>query len=75
MAPNLPRLVERGLVDGDVEGGLMPSGQVAALIDRLESVETVIARIVADAAARIEALAGRSSPADPAPDAAAEVLR
>jgi nitronate monooxygenase len=75
MAPNLPRLVERGLVDGDVEGGLMPSGQVAALIDRLESVETVIARIVADAAARIEALAGRSSPADPAPDAAAEVPR
>ena len=66
MAPNLPRLVERGLVDGDIEGGLMPSGQVAALIDRLESCETLIARIVAEAAGRLDAAAGRPMAPSPA---------
>lgn len=53
MAPNLPMLVQRGLVEGNPETGLLPSGQVAALIDELESCETLIARIVAEAQARI----------------------
>lgn len=55
MAPNLPRLVERGLQGGDVAGGLLPSGQVAALIERLESCEALIGRIVTEAAARLDA--------------------
>ncbi|WP_323006691.1 nitronate monooxygenase [Pseudorhodobacter sp.] len=57
MAPNLPRLVEAGLVDGDTRGGLLPSGQVAALIDRLESCEALISRIMAEAEGRLDALA------------------
>lgn len=61
MAPNLPRMIVQGLIDGDTERGLMPSGQVAALIDRLESCEDLIARIVADAETRLAALAASAS--------------
>ena len=57
MAPNLPRLVEAGLVDGDTRAGLLPSGQVAALIDGLESCEALIARIMTEAESRLDALA------------------
>ncbi len=57
MAPNLPLLVERGLRGGDVAGGLLPSGQVAALIGQVESCEALILRIVAEAAARLDAAA------------------
>lgn len=56
MAPNLPMLVERGLVAGDTKTGLLPSGQVAALITRLDSCDSLIAQIMADATARIDAL-------------------
>lgn len=56
LAPNLPTLVQRGLVEGNSDRGLLPSGQVAALIDELQSCETLIAGIVEDARARIDAL-------------------
>lgn len=56
MAPNLPRLVQLGLVAGDTTAGLLPSGQVAALIDRLESCQDLITRIMAEAEARLAAL-------------------
>ncbi len=56
MAPNLPTLVQRGLVAGDTNAGLLPSGQVAALITRLESCEDLITRIMAEAEARLAAL-------------------
>lgn len=56
MAPNLPRLVQQGLLAGDTQGGLMPAGQVAALINRLESCDDLITRIVAEAEGRIAAL-------------------
>ncbi|WP_378951478.1 NAD(P)H-dependent flavin oxidoreductase [Mesorhizobium sp. ANAO-SY3R2] len=55
MAPNLPTLVQRGVVQGNTETGLLPSGQAAAMIDKLESCEELIARIVAEAEARIKA--------------------
>ncbi len=57
MAPNLPTLVQRGVVKGDPDNGLLPSGQAAAVIDRLESCEELIARIVGEANARLSALA------------------
>ena len=57
MAPNLPTLVQRGVVAGDADHGLLPSGQVASLIERLESCEELIARIVREADARLAALA------------------
>lgn len=56
MAPNLPRLVPLGLIEGDTRNGLLPSGQVAALIDELESCEVLIGRIAGEASARIDAL-------------------
>ncbi|MEO5323565.1 nitronate monooxygenase [Mesorhizobium sp. CC13] len=56
MAPNLPTLVQRGVVEGNTETGLLPSGQAAAMIDRLESCEELIARIVGEAEARIKAV-------------------
>lgn len=56
MAPNLPTLVQRGVVEGDADKGLLPSGQVAAAIDRLESCEDLIAGIMAQANDRLDAL-------------------
>ena len=56
MAPNLPTLVQRGLVLGDPDSGLMPSGQAAAAIGELGSCEELIARIVREAEARLRAL-------------------
>lgn len=57
MAPNLPVMVQRGVVQGDPDHGLLPSGQAAAMIDRLESCDELIRRIVAEATARIDAVA------------------
>ncbi len=57
MAANLPTLVQRGIVAGDPDHGLLPSGQVAATIGELESCEELITRIVAEAGARLDALA------------------
>jgi nitronate monooxygenase len=59
MAPNLPTLVQLGLVKGDPNNGLLPSGQVAAVIDQLESCEELIHRIVREASERISALPGK----------------
>lgn len=65
MAGNLPELVQRGVVSGDPDHGLLPSGQVAATINKLESCQELIARIVAEAEARIDALAAlRGVPAN-----------
>lgn len=61
MAPNLPALVQRGIVSGDPDHGLLPSGQVAAVIDELESCADLIARIMDEARGRIAALAALTS--------------
>jgi len=57
MAANLPTLVQRGVVAGDPANGLLPSGQVAAVIDRLESCEDLISRIMREAGERLAMLA------------------
>ncbi|MBR1218014.1 nitronate monooxygenase [Bradyrhizobium sp. U87765 SZCCT0131] len=53
MAPNLPTLVQRGVVAGDADAGLLPSGQAAAMISKLESCEDLISRIVQEATVRL----------------------
>jgi len=63
MAPNLPTLVQRGVVKGDPDHGLLPGGQAAAVIDKLESCEDLIARIMCEASDRLDALAVYSQPA------------
>lgn len=57
MAPNLPALVQRGVVKGDPDHGLLPGGQAVAVIDRLESCEELISRIMQEANERLSALA------------------
>ncbi|WP_293861039.1 nitronate monooxygenase family protein [uncultured Alsobacter sp.] len=56
MAPNLPTLVQRGVVSGDPDHGLLPGGQAAAMIDRLESCEDLVSRIVREAVGRLSAV-------------------
>lgn len=57
MAANAPVLIQRAMVEGRPDEGVLPSGQVAALIDDLPSVADLIQRIVADAEARLAPLA------------------
>jgi NAD(P)H-dependent flavin oxidoreductase YrpB (nitropropane dioxygenase family) len=49
MAANQPVLLQHSMVEGRAEAGILPSGQVAAAIDRLISVEELIETIVNDA--------------------------
>lgn len=54
MSANAPVVIQRAMVEGVPNEGLMPSGQVAAMIKELESCEQVISGIVAQATARLE---------------------
>jgi NAD(P)H-dependent flavin oxidoreductase YrpB (nitropropane dioxygenase family) len=49
MAANTPMLLKAALVDGNVNSGVMASGQVVGLIDDLPTVSELIERIIADA--------------------------
>jgi len=57
-----PVLIQRAVVEGDADNGLMASGQVAGRIDDLPSVADLLAGIERDARARIAALGGVSAP-------------
>ena len=56
MAANAPMLLQRSMTDGKPAEGVMSSGQVAALINQLDSCEQVISGIVAQACERRAAL-------------------
>jgi NAD(P)H-dependent flavin oxidoreductase YrpB (nitropropane dioxygenase family) len=63
MAANTPVLLRTAMADGHPEAGLMPSGQVAGLIDDLPTCAELITRIVAEAEHRLAllgALAGET---------------
>ena len=49
MAANAPMLLRATMVDGDLDAGVMASGQVAGLIDELPSVAELVERIMAEA--------------------------
>jgi NAD(P)H-dependent flavin oxidoreductase YrpB (nitropropane dioxygenase family) len=49
MAANAPMLTKAALVDGKVESGVLPSGQVVGVIDDLPTCKELIDRIVTDA--------------------------
>jgi len=57
MAANAPVLIQRAMVEGRPDEGVLPSGQVASNIDSLPTVAELIAAIVAEAEARLRALA------------------
>jgi NAD(P)H-dependent flavin oxidoreductase YrpB (nitropropane dioxygenase family) len=63
MAANAPVLIQRAMVEGKPDEGVLPSGQVAAVIDRLPSVAELIIGIVTEAEARLAALAPSPDPA------------
>lgn len=60
MAANAPMLTKAALVDGDAGSGVLPTGQVAGLVDELPTVAELIARIEAEAAEVLGALHGLS---------------
>lgn len=56
MAANAPTVIQRAMVQGDPDGGVLPSGQVAAAIGQLDSCEDVIKGIAAEAESCLNAL-------------------
>ncbi len=59
MSANAPMIIQRAMVEGKPAEGVLPSGQVAGVIDELLSCQELIDSIVADAEARLRSLAGR----------------
>lgn len=58
MAANAPVLIQRAMVEGRPDEGVLPSGQVAAVIDSLPSVAELIQSIATEAEQRLAALSG-----------------
>ncbi len=56
MAANAPVLIQRAMVEGRPDEGVLPSGQVAAVLDSLPSVAELIQFIVTEAEERLAAL-------------------
>jgi NAD(P)H-dependent flavin oxidoreductase YrpB (nitropropane dioxygenase family) len=56
MAANTPMLLKTALVDGEVEAGVMASGQAVGVIDDLPTVADLIARIIDEADAVLKDL-------------------
>ena len=56
MAANTPMLLKKALVDGEVEAGVMASGQAVGVIDDLPTVAELIARIIDEADAVLKDL-------------------
>ncbi len=59
MSANAPMIIQKAMVDGEPAQGVLPSGQVAAVIDELISCEELIHEIVTEAEARLTDLARR----------------
>jgi len=63
MAANAPMMIQEAMVNGHPEQGILPSGQVAGLIEDLPSVANLMDRIMAEAEATLEGLtADRNQP-------------
>lgn len=58
MAASAPMLIQRAVVEGDAEGGLMATGLVAGRLTDLPACAELLNQIESDARARIAALAG-----------------
>jgi NAD(P)H-dependent flavin oxidoreductase YrpB (nitropropane dioxygenase family) len=63
MSANAPMIIQKAMVDGEPSQGVLPSGQVAGVIDELLSCEELINAIVLEAEQRLSALALRVSEA------------
>ena len=67
MSANAPMIIQKAMVEGRPAEGVLPSGQVAGVIDRLLTCEALISDIVAEAEQRLSALAGRVDQARSSP--------
>jgi len=70
MAANTPMLLKASLVDGNVSSGVMASGQVVGVIDDLPTCGELVDRIVSEAGATLDRLAGAPTPLASTPGAA-----
>jgi NAD(P)H-dependent flavin oxidoreductase YrpB (nitropropane dioxygenase family) len=70
MAANAPMLTRVALVEGRLDAGILPTGQVAGLIEQLPTVQELIDGIVSEATATLAALAARV----PGPDRREEAV-
>ncbi len=59
MAANAPMLTRATMVDGDVDAGVLPTGQCVGVVDDLPSCVELIERIVAEAVAALDRVAPR----------------
>jgi NAD(P)H-dependent flavin oxidoreductase YrpB (nitropropane dioxygenase family) len=53
LAANTPMMLKAGLVEGDVDAGVLASGQVVGVLDDLPTCEELIGRVVTEAAERL----------------------
>lgn len=56
MAATAPMLIQKAVVDGDIENGVMATGVVGGRITELPTCDELVSRIIADAEARLAAL-------------------
>lgn len=63
MAANAPMLTKASMVDGKLEAGILPTGQIVGAIDELPTVAELVARIVAEAEATLVSLGAAARPA------------
>jgi NAD(P)H-dependent flavin oxidoreductase YrpB (nitropropane dioxygenase family) len=49
MAANAPMMIQEAMVEGRPADGILPSGQVAGLIDDLPTVDALMDRIISEA--------------------------
>ena len=61
MAANAPMLTKATLVDGDIEAGVLPTGQCVGVVDDLPTCAELIARIAAEAVAALDRVAPGST--------------
>ncbi len=62
MSANAPMIIQKAMVEGQPANGVLPSGQVAGVIDELLTCEDLIQAIVAEAEQRLSVLAARANP-------------
>jgi NAD(P)H-dependent flavin oxidoreductase YrpB (nitropropane dioxygenase family) len=56
LAANTPMMLKAGLVEGDLDAGMLAAGQVVGVIDDLPSCEELVDRIIEEATERIRAI-------------------
>jgi NAD(P)H-dependent flavin oxidoreductase YrpB (nitropropane dioxygenase family) len=60
MAANAPMLTKAALVDGRLDAGVLPTGQVVGLVEALPAVADIVRAIVEEAEATLARLGGQS---------------